>query len=314
MVYGLGLVGLGPSGIFALASLPDSHLSTTLVIEPSCIGGELASHYGHVVANITKAEFLKTLTSIPRWSASAISCAELDVYTDTDTPPLYVLTTILHRLIRPVVQQTELHTCSLLDLVHLQSGWALYTTAGIFQAEKVILCVGATPKTLDFPIPSIPLHVALGPTLNTVFNPNDTVVVFGTSHSGTLVLKQLQKLGAKSVYAVHTGHTPFHSELRHEANTIVQEIQSGQWGQQTPTFISYADTPTLYRTLQKATAAIYAIGFAPRALSQNSPQGPKDVALLRLGYCDPTQKDIGFAAFIQTIQERLGPFLALPVP
>lgn len=310
MRYGLALVGLGPAGLFTLASLPDDVLSTTLVIEQSCIGGELASHYGHVVANITKAEFLSTLTAIPKWSATLCPAKELDPYADTDTPPLYVLTKVLRRLSRPLIQQAHLHTCYLQDLTQSQDSWTLHTTTGVFQAEKVIVCIGATPKTLDFPIPVIPLHVALGPTLNAVIDPQDTIVIFGTSHSGTLVLKQLKDLGATSVYAVHTGNTPFHSELKHEARTIVQSIQAGEWGHQTPTFISYTDTPALYRALSNATAVIYAIGFSPQALSPNADQEPKDATLLRLGYCDPTQKDIGFAAFIKTIQERLPAFLA----
>jgi cation diffusion facilitator CzcD-associated flavoprotein CzcO len=306
MVYGLAIVGLGPAGLFTLASLPNSLLNTTVLIEQSCIGGELASHYGNVIANITKAEFLSSLTSIPRWGDA--NCPELDAYADTSTPPLYVLINILRRLSRPLIQQAHFHTCSLQDLTQLQDGWGLHTTVGTIQANKVILCMGATPKTLNFPIPAIPLHVALGPTLNSAINPNDTIVVFGTSHSGTLVLKQLKDLGATSVYAVHTGISPFHSDLKHEAQTITREILTGVWEPYTPTFISYTDTPTLYRTLSKASAVIYAIGFAPRSLCPMPAQGLKD--LLRLGYCDPTQKDIGFAAFIQTIQERLHTFLA----
>lgn len=351
MAYSLALVGLGPAGIFTLASLPDSLLPRTLVIEQSCIGGELASHYGHVFANITKAEFLKILTSIPKWSVAICLTKELDTYTDTDTPPLYVFTNILRRLIHPVLQQAHFHTCTLSELrseracpfraplgkgtllditrsepsseealpladQRLAEGelrspvWTLTTSSNTFHAEKVILCVGATQKTLNFPIPTIPLHVALGPSLSTILNPNEPLIVFGTSHSGTLVLKQLKLLGATYVYAVHTGSTPFHSDLKHEAAAIVSEIQSGVWGAQTPTFISYTDTPMLYRALQKVTSIIYAIGFAPRYLS---PTGLNDTTnMMCLGYCDPTQKDIGFAAFIQTIQERLGPFLALP--
>ena len=57
-MFQVAIVGLGPAGIFTLASLPDDVLPETLILEQSCIGGDLSSYYSGVIANITKNEFI----------------------------------------------------------------------------------------------------------------------------------------------------------------------------------------------------------------------------------------------------------------
>jgi len=302
--YQIAIVGLGPAGIFTLASLPESLLPHTLVIEQGCIGGDIASIYNQVIANITKAEVIQTLKII--WPSTTFP--ELDSYLDQQPPPLALIGKILLRLIKPYLQKTHFHTCELTTLTTTPDQcWNLQTTAGAFEAQKVVLCIGAKPKTLNLPAPTIPLSIAFTPQLTHFINPTEPVVVFGTSHSGVLVLKALQTLGCSQVYAVYKGLEPFRiaptpqdEGLKQDAAAIAKEIQQKAWGPHTPTLLNYTDFATLYRLINKAQAVIYAIGFEPRSVPFLS-EGPHP-NLYKIGYCS-LGPDIGFSGFIRQAQE-----------
>lgn len=64
------IIGLGPAGIFALALLPDSALKDTILFEPSAIGGDLATKYAAVIANIPKSQIVAAFKSVPRWEST----------------------------------------------------------------------------------------------------------------------------------------------------------------------------------------------------------------------------------------------------
>ena len=308
--YELAIIGLGPAGIFTLASLPESILSTTIVIEKACIGGDIATQYGAVVANITKAEIIQTFRTIPRWANTTYP--ELDAYQDNQAPPLALVGKILRRFIMPDLQKAHLHTCELTALTTTPTQrWQLETTAGMFEAQTIVLCMGAKPKTLNLPAPTIPLSVAFTSQLAHFVNPDDSthpIVVFGTSHSGVLVLKELYTLGCRQVYAVYKGTEPFRiadapqaEGLKQDAAMIAKEIQQKAWGINTPTLLSYNDFSTLYRLIHKAQAVIYAIGFEPRSI----PLPEQTPNLFQIGYCKPNLSwvDIGFAGFIRQAQD-----------
>jgi len=326
-MFKLAIVGLGPAGIFTLASLPEDMLPDTLVLERSCIGGDLSSQYGGVIANITKEWFIKTLRKIPKWENQTFE--ELDAYADKEPPKLADVCKMLRRFIKPDIQKAHLHTTALSALVQTDDGWSLVTAKETYQAKKVILCLGATPKTMDMPLPSIPLPIALAQEqLAHVVSPTDTIVVFGTSHSGVLVLKNLKQLGCRNVYAVYRGQNPFNIStdeamgegLKLSGALVAQEIKDNEWGELMPTLINYDDFATIYRILSKAHAVIYAIGFEPRTFTYTSKEG-KCVPLTdstpgiygfgigrpRIGrtVAGEVFTDIGFEGFIKAIQEEL---------
>ena len=313
-MFQLAIVGLGPAGIFTLASLPEEVLPETLILERSCIGGDLSSQYGSVIANITKGDFITIFKMIPKWANQ--SFGELDAYQDKDAPKLADVCKMLRRLSKPDIQKAHLHTTALSNLVQTTDGWNLVTPKETYQAKKVILCLGATPKTMDLPLPSIPLPIALAQDqLSHVVAPSDTIVVFGTSHSGTLILNNLKQLGCQNVYAVYRGKTPVQEGLKLAAAAIAQEMQNKQWGELTPTFINYDDFSKIYRVLSKANAVIYAIGFESRTFTYTNQDGicapltdtTPGVYGFGIGRPRPTNisDGIGFEAFILAIQEEL---------
>jgi cation diffusion facilitator CzcD-associated flavoprotein CzcO len=310
----IAIVGLGPAGIFTLASLPESVLPNTLVIERGCIGGDIAIHYCEVHANISKAEITQTFRLIPKWANTTFP--ELDSYQDNDAPPLALVGKVLRRLAAPELKKTQFHTCELTSLSRTATQtWALTTTGGVFEAQHVVLCLGATPKTLNLPVPTIPLSIAFSSQLTHFVHPTEPIVVFGTSHSGVLVLKALKSLGCSHVYAVHRSPEPFRiaqtpqdDGLKQEAAAIATEIMNKAWGDMTPTLLNYSDFATLYRLIHRSQAVIYAIGFEPRSIVFPD-QAPN---LYQIGYCTKNlpSASIGFAKFIQQAQAFVAQFPA----
>ena len=234
----------------------------------------------------------------------------------------------------PDVQKAHLHTTALSNLVQTDDGWNLITTKETYQAKKVILCIGATPKTMDLPLPSIPLPIALSQEqLAHSVSPTDTIVVFGTSHSGTLVLKNLKQLGCTNVYAIYKGKDPFTiatngamgEGLKLAGALVAQEINQKEWGSLAPTLINYDDFATIYRVLSKANAVTYAIGFEPRIFTYTNKTGTCGpikndtpgiygfgIGRPRIGKT-PTGEifvDIGFEGFIKAIQAELPDILS----
>ena len=313
-MFQLAIVGLGPAGIFTLASLPEDILPETLILERSCIGGDLSSQYGSVIANITKTHFITIFKMFPKWANQTFP--ELDAYEINDAPKLADICKILRRLAKPDIQKAHLHTTALSNLVQTTDGWNLLTPKETYHAKQVILCLGATPKTMDLPLPSIPLPIALAQDqLTHVVAPTDIIVVFGTSHSGTLILNNLKQLGCRNVYAVYRGKTPVQEGLKLAASAIAQEIQNKQWGDLTPTFINYDDFSKIYRILSKANAVIYAIGFEPRSFTYTNKDGTcvpltndtPGVYGFGIGRPRPSvgNDGIGFEEFIKAIQAEL---------
>jgi glycine/D-amino acid oxidase-like deaminating enzyme len=334
MIYSITIVGLGIAGILTLAHIPTERLSEVLVIEGSCIGGDLSSLYSGIFANITKAVIVTAFQKVPRWSTATFPF--LDAYQDTDCPKLGDVCRQMVSLIRGDLDRVECRTATATSITDNGDDWSIQTSAGTFRSKKVILCIGGVPKVLDIPRPAIPLHVALSKDqlVNNV-TAEDNVVVFGTSHSGTLVMRNLKEAGVRNITGVYRGKTPFlfardgHSEgIKQESATVADEILAAAWGEQTPTLMNYDDFGAIFRRTSLATRVIYAHGFQRRSiqcidrenntitLKHNPADGSFEGYVGRLwgfGLAYPstyvsngaTYSDIGFAGFITAIAVAL---------
>jgi threonine dehydrogenase-like Zn-dependent dehydrogenase len=136
------------------------------------------------------------------------------------------------------------------------------------------MCTGATTIQLDIPKSNIPLDVALcGDKLRSFVRPTDRVVVFGTAHSGTLIMRNLKNVGCTNVTAVYKNEKPVSwardgdtEGIKQESASIADEIVAGAWGPYTPSLVRL-DTATcgFLRSLMEADHVIYGIGFQTRA-------------------------------------------------
>jgi cation diffusion facilitator CzcD-associated flavoprotein CzcO len=332
-MYKIAIVGLGPAGIFTLALLPEELLPHIIVFESLAIGGALATDYGSVIANLTKSTILEAFRGIPRWTSDKF--ALLEKYEDNQCPLLNDVVRQLRELIAPDLLRVSFHNLRVNSYKLCESHescesrgnfWELSTSNGVFETQKLILCTGATPKTLDLPKYTIPLSVALTPALLPNFiSPLDRVLVFGTAHSGTLVLKNLHSAGISKLTAIYKGEKPFYyfrdgfSEgIKQESATIADDLAAKKWA----TLIRADDFAGTHRAILEATAVIYAIGFEPHNLHylENNISKPffvgsssaPNVYGFGIGYpgfytgADGIQyPDVGFGGFINKIKAAL---------
>ena len=330
----IAIIGLGPAGIFALALMPDAVLKDVVVFEPAAIGGDLATKYAAVVANIPKSAIIAALRSVPRWESTVFPF--LDSYADDVCPPLGVVAKQLRTLVTPLLREIVFQASKVIQITANSANYTIKTSTNqLFEVQKIIVCTGAEPRSMNLPLPTIPLHVALTPALLCAHvGSHDSVVVFGTAHSGTLVLKNLKEAGVHNITAVYKGTTPFvyardgESEgIKQESAAIADEIKAGTWASQTPALLSYGDFATVYRAVHASTAVVYACGFNKGVLELqhtdgttvqyahdgsrfiNGPPGVFGFGLgfpsLYTGNDGKQYPDIGFGGFIAAIKSEL---------
>jgi hypothetical protein len=261
-MYKNAIIGLGIAGLLVLAHLKASE---TLVIERGVIGGALATEYAHIVANIPAKTLIQSLRRIPGCSDTPLPY--LETYPAEDCPVLSDLVKQIKVLVAPALAAAIYRSTNVKRIEQIAGGWRITGESGVWEAEKVILCTGAIPTTFDLPIPHIPLPIALSSTLSSLVDVNTKVVVFGTAHSGTLVLKALKNREVKHVTAIYRGASPFqfardgHTEgIKQESATIADAILAKSWDPM-PTFVSSDNVGDVQRALRTADTVIYSMGF-----------------------------------------------------
>ena len=331
MLLSHAIVGLGPAGILTLASIPKKFLATTVVIEPSALGGALATSYGTVVANIPKSKIVEAFHKVPNWATFPL----LDKYGAEECPLLADIMKQMRLLIAEDLSRVILRTKRMTGLQQYSPvEWRIEMGDEVLEVQKVFLCTGAKAKTLDLPIPHIPLDIALNKTaLEQYIGTEESIVVFGLAHSGTLVLKNLKNIGCSRVTGLYRGKKPFSyardgdtEGIKQESANIADEIVANSWGSSTPQLVSTDDFAKAYRCVSEAKVAIYAMGFETPSWTYKSQSGEERKLIFRpatsdfadvqnlwgLGIGFPglytasngkQYPDVGFGGFIDAIQK-----------
>ena len=205
------VIGAGASGILLILLLLHSrqvYPNDIVLIDPYMDGGDLSRRWSPVLSNTPWSATLNSIRTyiptapLPDWS--------LQLPLDKPTP-VGTISKLLRELLKPQLSSIQYIQASVTAANWSQDHWDIQTSLGtVIQARKVHFTTGAQPKQLSHPIPSIPLEVALDLNrLSTYITPGQTALVFGTAHSGTIVLKNLATLGCSKVYAAHTGISAF---------------------------------------------------------------------------------------------------------
>jgi hypothetical protein len=152
--------------------------------------------------------------------------------------------------------------------------WSITVSAGgteqVVKSAQLILAPGGRSKTLNLALPSIPLEIALDASrLKSYITPGQKVLVFGTMHSGTLVINTLTSLGAQ-VTAYYTSPEPFYwardgayDGIKGEAADIADKIVAGTIP---VTLIPSKNVGDVIRSSRDAEQVVYAMGFTPRRI------------------------------------------------
>jgi hypothetical protein len=278
-MYNTCIVGAGVTGLSLLLLLQEAgtDISKVVIIDPYYDGGDLARKWTAVQSNTP---WSKTANSL---AAHCPSIAQPQPSDATKTTPLVQIAHLLRNMATPALKKARQiqGTATAAAYNSATATWTITASIGgkdtTVEATKLILATGSEPRTMDLPTPSIPLEIALDPArLQHFIQPGQHVSIFGTMHSGTLVIRNAAALGA-TVSAYYNTAEPFYwsskgayDGIKEEAATIADDIVAGKIP---VSLIPVQDTAKLIRSSAVADWVIYAMGFLPRETIRCSVDG-----------------------------------------
>jgi cation diffusion facilitator CzcD-associated flavoprotein CzcO len=277
MTYSWAVVGAGPAGIAAVGMLLDSGIlpNDILWIDQKFAVGDLGLHWQNVQGNTKTNLFLKFLNSCKSFGyADCPHVFEIHNQDPENTcllkyicEPLQWITDRLKSLL-----QTRQDTAD--KIVRVENTWQIFLKQSTATAHNVILAVGSIPKILDYTLPVIPLRIAIDPErLQNAVTPNDTVAVFGSSHSAVLVIRNLIEMKVKKI--VNFYRSSFLYAVYYEDWILYDDSglkgSTAEWARE---FIDKnllanlvrvkADKHSIEEFLPQCDKAVYAVGFEKR--------------------------------------------------
>lgn len=276
--YQWAVVGAGPAGIAAVGKLLDAEIPADAIlwVDPYFNVGDLGQHWRHVSSNTTVRLFIDFLTAVKafqydrRNEVFALNRLPLEQTCELSCVVAPLLS-VTHQLRQQVTSATEaIHT-----LTHAERQWCLEGGTETFFANQVILATGAEPKKLHYPdIPSIPFEEAIDKQkLAQHVNANQTIAVFGSSHSAMIILRHLVEGNVKKIinfyraphrYAVNQGDWILFDNTGLKGETA-QWTREHIDGKQPANLARYlVSDVALERLLSLCDKAIYAVGFERR--------------------------------------------------
>lgn len=281
MNYQWGIIGAGPAGIAAVGKLIDFGISPKEIVwvDPAFKVGDLGTLWQNVPSNTKVELFLRFLNAAKAFDYS--TCKEDFALHHIDpektcrlglaAEPLQWVTNHLRTNVMAIEDKVS-------ELMMESRAWKmLFHQRDPIVAKNVILALGAEPKDLYFPaITKIPVQDAMDPErINKQLSEEDTVAVFGSSHSAILVLKNLVEHKVNKIinfyrsplkYAVYlddwilfddTGLKGIAAEWarHHLDDKLPQNLQR-----------VYSNNDHIAHYLPQCNKAVYAVGFERRLL------------------------------------------------
>jgi len=263
------LVGFGVAGQLLLShilQIVPKH--QVCIVDPDFIGGDLARDYRAVTTNTMIGQKIESLKE--SWPSIATALAKRGELTDC-----VLLSDLIHD-IRESSHDYARGCKQIYDTVK-DISWSAETKTWTlnFQSRPshttsiVCICTGMEPRQEDYGIPIIPLRIALDPVaLKQTVSDGQHVIVFGSSHSATLILKSLHELSI-STTCIHHTKTPFkydrdgnYGGIKQESAVIADAILRGEY--KALTLVALSDVKGLSNAIRRADWCIQAVGFSPR--------------------------------------------------
>jgi hypothetical protein len=197
------VLGGGPSGIITVGKLLDNGVKNIAWVDQHFSVGRLGQYYGNVPSNTKVKSFLSVLTGCQSFNFQQLNQVHKINHIDPEQTcqlseviqPLQSITNHLRKNSHVTSFQTEVQAINwlqTLDQIQIDVGFKLPICA-----ENVILASGSTP-IVGHLLPHqtlIPLDDALDPQrLAAHIVKTDIVGIYGVSHSGMLVLRNLVNL------------------------------------------------------------------------------------------------------------------------
>jgi hypothetical protein len=235
-----------------------------LLIDTNFDGGSLGRHWGAIQSNTTWSQIHESMIKYP--SAKQPIEVLCKKYQDQNTCLLQDLSWLLFEALQPYFLRCELYLGHCQKIQQQENGWSIHIQKNTHSADVIFLCQGGRCKPLDYGKPILNLDIVFDPIrAKRYLHANDVITVFGTAHSGTLVIKTLLDLGCR-VYAIYKGEKPFYyardnyyDGIKQESAEIADKLQSLPTSQ--ITFVKLDDTSTLCKAIQRSKWIVNATGF-----------------------------------------------------
>ncbi len=204
MIYEWAVIGAGPSGIAAVGKLIDHGIDSQKIlwIDPTFTVGDFGTRWRNIPGNTKVQLFLKYLHACHAFNYHDCKIDFELNHLDPDSTcylkmmvePLQWITAHLKGNVHAICGSAE-------SLALNKRNWHISLNNTIYEAKNVILATGAEAKSLSYAVPEmLPLYYAMDNTLiHHHIDTQDTIAVFGSSHSAILVLRNLVEAGVKQI-------------------------------------------------------------------------------------------------------------------
>lgn len=278
-IYQWTVVGAGPAGIAIIGKLLQMGVrgNEILWIDPYFNVGDLGRLWFNVSGNTNASLFIDFLAEL---APNISKDYALFQKSPDKTCDLFYIVEPLKELSKQLCQQVTTEKNTILSLSKAHGAWQLTSdNEKIYHSQRVVIANGANPIRGIYPDKEIPLATALNKQkLAESIKKEDSVAVFGASHSAILILKYLNELGVSQIYNIYKGpcrYAHFIDEHILYDNTGLKGI-AADWakkyidGEQPKNLIRIPyNAENNYPEITNVTHVISAIGFRPRLISSS---------------------------------------------
>jgi hypothetical protein len=305
------IIGCGISGMLLLLALEQSGIPPhhICIIDPYFDGGDLQRIWTTVLSNTPWSKLQNAIRLFnPNWKCPL----EFSSIQPDELTPVYMLAKCIRQTILPYLQNCKKVQDTVSSIDKGEKNWTILCSKQSLQSQLVCVATGMKTKEYACDIPQIPLSIALHKDLLTkILTPFDSVLVFGTSHSGTIVLRNLQECKIPTT-AIYKHKEPFYFDrdghydgIKEEAAKIADDVLAKNYNY--IDLVSIDDTLTFIKKIRSATWVISAIGFESRNQGFET-EGPgvwKFGAAFPPTAPDGIHKDISVLVFANQVQQKL---------
>ena len=268
------IIGFGVAGqlllSYILTELPPNKIT---IVDPDFIGGDLARSYSAINSNTT---IDQTITSLTRLETAKDWSRAIESLNARGPRSALINLGNLSADLRQVGHYLASKCNTIYDRVsglewdELSKRWILsYKKGSKTQTSIVCFCIGMIPRQEDYSIPTIPLSIALDSSqIYRLIQPGKNVLVVGSAHSATLVLRNLFTIPDISITCMHRGQKPFkfardnaYDGIKQESAEIADAILSGQY--KNLDLVCATDYKAVSKAMRQADWIVQATGFDP---------------------------------------------------
>lgn len=279
-IYEWAIIGAGPAGIAAVGKLIDAGIAAEKIIwiDPQFTVGDFGTKWHNVPSNTKVESFNEYLYTI---AAFDYANREQQFALDDIDPSMTCYLRDMREPLQWITQKllTQVHSLKsfVQELIMAKNHWQIKLAEQTIAANNVILAVGAEEKNLDYPQTTIALSSALNPELLArECSAEDTIAVFGASHSAILIIRNLlETCSVKQI--INFYQSPLRFAIYFEDKILFDNTglkgNTADWARENlhgtlPKKLSrlLATPDNIKQHLAVCNKAIYAVGFTPRTI------------------------------------------------